>query len=124
MVWSHYHQAPANQNIQRDAAILEGNVAQRLDAMMMALNGDLAGLLAFFLHGHVNVLVKVAIVTTIWVALMIRIAAPRMIMAIRSIAVRRAPVVVDTCVHHFRAIRASLLEEGLKILEWMLLGFW
>ena len=62
MVWSHYHQAPANQNIQRDAAILEGNVAQRLDAMMMALNGELAGGL---LIGDVHVKVKVAIVSTI-----------------------------------------------------------
>ena len=39
--------------------ILEGNVAQRLDAMMMALNGDLAG---EWYHGNVHVLVKVAIV--------------------------------------------------------------
>ena len=44
MVWSHQAQAPAAQLIQRDAVILEGNVAQRLDAMTMALNGDLAGL--------------------------------------------------------------------------------
>ena len=63
--------------------ILEGNVAQRLDAMMMALNGELAG---EHYHGHANVCLNVAVVLTIWAEQTIRIAAPRMLMAIRSIA--------------------------------------
>ena len=61
-------------------------MAQRLDAMMMALNGELVGVL---LHGNVHVKVKVAIVPTICPKSGItRIAAPRMLMAIRSLAFR------------------------------------